>query len=55
MILWDGIISSLRTYSVTEMKNLINQLDKKDNFYWDVNKVKSGPCTILYLLGTPKG
>lgn len=51
---WDGIVSSLRTYSVKEMTDLVNQLENKDDFYWDINKVKSGPGTILYLLGTPK-
>ena len=52
--LWDGVVSSLRTYSIKEMTELVNQLDNKDNFYWDINKVKSGPGNILYLLGTPK-
>ena len=52
--LWDGVVSSLRTYSIKEMTALVNQLDNKDNFYWDINKMKSGPGTILYLLGTPK-
>ena len=54
VVLWDGIISSLRTYSVKEMTELVNQLENKDAFYWDINKVKSGPGNILYLLGTPK-
>ncbi|PWG04465.1 hypothetical protein [Polaribacter aquimarinus] len=52
--LWDGIVSSLRTYSVKEMTELVNQLDNKDDFYWDINRIKSGPGAILYLLGTPK-
>lgn len=52
--LFDGIMSSLRTYSVKEMTDLVNQLKNKDNFYWEINKVKSGPGVILYLLGTPK-
>lgn len=52
--LFDGIVSSLRTYSVKEMTDLVNQLKNKDNFHWDINRVKSGPGVILYLLGTPK-
>ncbi len=51
---WDGIISCLRTYSVKEMNALINKLDNKDHFNWETGRLKSGPGTLLYLLGTPK-
>ncbi len=49
-VLWDGIVSSLRTYSVKEMNQLINQLNNKDGYEWSVGKSKS----ILYLIGVPK-
>ncbi len=51
---WDGIVSSLRTYSVEEMKNLISELDNKDDFEWEVGRIRSGPGFILYLLGAEK-
>ncbi|KAA1243537.1 hypothetical protein [Aquimarina sp. RZ0] len=51
---WDGIISSLRTYSIKEMNELVESLDHKDKFDWEIGKVKSGPGVILYLLGTKK-
>ena len=51
---WDGIISSLRTYSVKEMNVLVKNLDKTEKYNWEINRIKSGPGTILYLLGTPK-
>ena len=51
---WDGIVSSLRTYSVEEMKSLINELDNKDDFEWEVGRIRSGPGFILYLLGAEK-
>ena len=54
LVLWDGIISSLRTYSVEEMNELIGRLNNKETFNWEVGKVKSGPGKILYLLGTKK-
>lgn len=54
LILWDGVVSSLRTYSVEEMNVLVSNLNNKDNFNWEVGKVKSGPTKILYLLGTRK-
>lgn len=51
---WDGIISALRTYSVIEMNELVKSLDKTEKYDWEINRIKSGPGTILYLLGTPK-
>ena len=54
LVLWDGIVSSLRTYSVEEMNELIVSLNNKETFNWEVGKVKSGPGKILYLLGTRK-
>lgn len=53
-VLWDGIISSLRTYSVKEMNELVENLNGKENYEWEINKVKSGPSVVLYLLGTKK-
>ncbi len=52
--LWDGVVSSLRTYSVQEMNGLIAQLHRKDDFEWETGSIKSGPGNILYLLGYPK-
>ena len=54
VVLWDGVVSSLRTYSVAEMNELISELESKDNFEWETGSVKSGPTNILYLLGYPK-
>lgn len=51
---WDGIVSALRTYSVKEMNILVNELDNKDLFEWEIKKIKSGPGIIQYLLGTRK-
>lgn len=51
-VLWDGIVSSLRTYSVKEMNTLVDQLDHSDSYDWNIGKMKSGPGVILYLIGT---
>lgn len=53
-VLWDGLVSSLRTYSVKEMKQLVANLNGSESYDWEINKVKSGPSSILYLLGTKK-
>jgi len=53
-VLWDGVVSSLRTYSLKEMKDLVDSVDQKDTFNWEMDRIKSGPGVILYLLGTKK-
>lgn len=53
-VLWDGVVSSLRTYSVKEMNGLVENLNGKENYDWKINKVKTGPSNVLYLLGTKK-
>lgn len=54
-VLWDGLVSSLRTYSVNEMKTLVANLENTDTYNWEIDRVKSGPGVVLYLLGTKKG
>jgi len=53
-VLWDGLVSSLRTYSIKEMHQLVENVKNHESYNWEINKVKSGPSVILYLLGTPK-
>ncbi|MDN5216108.1 hypothetical protein QQ020_28810 [Fulvivirgaceae bacterium BMA12] len=53
-VLWDGIVSSLRTYSVEEMKKLISNVENQDDFDWETGRIKSGPGVILYLIGSHK-
>ncbi|MDX1545043.1 MAG: hypothetical protein R3214_13965 [Christiangramia sp.] len=52
-VLWDGIVSSLRTYSIKEMKALVKELQNND-FDWETGRLRSGPGTILYMIGLPK-
>lgn len=53
-VLWDGLVSCLRTYSVKEMNALVNELKNKDTYEWQIGKVKSGPSMVLYLIGVKK-
>lgn len=53
-VLWDGMVSSLRTYSLREMNELVESLKGTENYNWNMDKVKSGPGVILYLLGIQK-
>ena len=53
-VLWDEIVSCLRTYSIKEIKELIEDTENYDYYDWEINRVVSGPGVILYLLGTEK-
>ena len=51
---WDGLVSVLRTYTIDEMLELAKLADNEECYDWEAAKVKSGPATIIYLLGIPK-
>jgi len=53
-ILWDGVISVLRTYTVEELNEMIMQLNGHDQFVWEVGIAKGKPLDIGYLLGLPR-
>jgi hypothetical protein len=53
-VMWDGIVSSLRTYSVKEMNDLVTAIPNHDSYKWKIGKIKSGPGVVLYLIGSKK-
>jgi len=53
-VLWNGIVSSTRTYSVQENDELIGGLDKKENLNRETGRIQSGSGSILYLSGITK-
>jgi len=53
LVLWDGVVSSLRTYSESELRDLVHGCEGASSYDWDIQKVKSGPGFVLQLLGTP--
>ncbi|GAB5557430.1 MAG: hypothetical protein SchgKO_16430 [Schleiferiaceae bacterium] len=55
MVLWDGVVSCFRTYSVSEMEALVWQLQNAENTDFNIGKLKSGPGVVLYLIAVPKG
>lgn len=50
---WDGLVSVLRTYTIDEMLELAKFADDEGSYDWEAAKVKSGPASIIYLLGVP--
>ncbi|MFC1633849.1 class I SAM-dependent methyltransferase [Planctomycetota bacterium] len=55
VLLHDGYVSCLRTYSLKEMKNLISKIPES-KYTWDVGKcpVPPGLLRITYTIGYPK-
>lgn len=53
-ILWDGLVSWLRIYSVEELRELVAGIDAPD-WEWDIGTIKLGdaPAHATYLLGRP--
>ena len=54
LVVWDGVVSCLRTYSIRELNAMVQGLEGNERFNWEINTVKSGPGKILYLMGLPK-
>jgi hypothetical protein len=52
VVFWDGIVSVLRTYTSTELVEMIHELKNHDRFTWQVDIAKGKP-NIGYLIGTP--
>lgn len=50
-VFWDGIVSSLRTYSVSEMNDLVAGVNNSGTYEWKIGKVQSGLVVNLYLIG----
>lgn len=55
-LVWDGFVSSLRTYSPRELDDLTRRVDAP-GYRWEIGKVSAfgyiGPYNITYLFGVP--
>jgi len=52
--LFDGLVSCLRTYSVAELRELVEGLEA-ENYQWEIGELKSkaNPIPVTYLIGVP--
>ncbi|MFQ5891028.1 MAG: class I SAM-dependent methyltransferase [Gemmatimonadota bacterium] len=52
LCLWDGLVSCLRTYSASELRELVRDLESK-GYAWDVgeHRFPGTPVTVAYLIG----
>jgi hypothetical protein len=54
LILWDGLVSCLRTYTPAELMALAESVPGGDSYTWEAGEVKgSGPLPVTYLIGVP--
>ena len=52
LILWDGLVSCLRTYRVAELRAMTADLD--DSYTWDAGEYRRRGMVITYLIGAPE-
>ena len=52
ILFYDGVISSLRAYSTTQLREMIAALHA-DGYVWEVGEEPRGFFTVTYLLGYP--
>lgn len=53
-VLFDGVVSVLRTYTVAEMKAMAAAVPGSEGYDWQIGRQASGPGGVLYLIGSPK-
>jgi len=53
-VLWDGVVSVLRTYTPEEMQDMTKQLKGNEQYHWEIGTTKEKGILVQYLLGYPK-
>lgn len=54
VVLWDGIVSCIRTYSADEMRELVNKVQNKEKYNWTFKKKKAKGGFVIYMSGIPR-
>jgi hypothetical protein len=53
-VLFDGIVSCLRTYTPDELRALAAQTVGAERYHWEAGETGDGPIPVTYLLGVPR-
>ena len=55
-VLWDGLVSCLRVYSIAELGDLVRGLEGGERFDWDIGHIALPPvpAPAIYCIGTPR-
>lgn len=54
VILFDGLVSNLRTYHEDELMALVRKTKNHESFEWEIGRKKNRGSFVLYLLAFPK-
>lgn len=55
MVLWDGVVSCLRSYSVAELRALVDGLPEATAYDWQIGEARGrGPLPVTYMIGVPR-
>jgi hypothetical protein len=54
LVMWDGVVSVLRTYTPEEVWQIIESIPASQAYTWDVELCKQGQMTIFHAIGWPK-
>ncbi len=53
-VMWDGVVSVLMTYTVNEIKQMIDSIPQMDTYFWDICSTTGRGVTVFRAVGTPK-
>ena len=55
LVVWDGVVSCLRTYTPDELRDLVASVPEADSYLWEIGEepVAGQPIPVTYLIGTP--
>ncbi len=56
IVLFDGIVSCLRTYNPSELRALMSELAAETEYQWEIGeqKAEGAPLPVTYLIGYPR-
>lgn len=56
IVLFDGVVSCLRSYTAAELRALVDQVEGTENYRWEIAEepVASSPLKITYCVGVPR-
>lgn len=54
VILWDGLVSCLRTYTPDELLAMANEATPGGSYHWEAGETGDGPIPVTYLIGWPR-
>lgn len=54
LVMWDGVVSVLRTYRPDELERIIASVPGADGYLWDVGAHKEGAASVVRAIGRPR-